>query len=166
MMLLGRFEGSSPFVVTFTVHEPNLPLSDRIDRADELRFVKDGFSWWTALVPPLGFALKRLWWAALAYLVLVSGAVWALKALGVNDDTMAICVLALNIYLGFEVSSIERWFLDNKGWQIIGSVTGRNIADCERRFFESWLPAQPVISATRDAVSKRNGPGWPFGAKA
>lgn len=47
-------------MVTYTVHEPPHPSADRVDRADELRFIKDGFSWLTALVPPLGLAAKGL----------------------------------------------------------------------------------------------------------
>jgi hypothetical protein len=29
---------------------------------------------------------------------------------------------------------------------MLGSVTGRNAAECERRFFETWLPSQPIIA--------------------
>ena len=64
------------------------------------------------------------------------------------------------------VLAIERWFFDNKGWNTIGSVTGRNLAECERRFFEAWLPAQPVISASKSGSGQRGGGGWPFGARA
>lgn len=133
-------------MVTFTVHEPPSPQADRIDRADELRFVRDGFSWITAICPPLGLAMKGLWTAALAYLVFVTAIVAALGALHVNDDLVSIAILALNIYLGFEISTFERWALDNEGWQMVGSVTGNDIADCERRYFETWMPAQPVIA--------------------
>lgn len=149
-------------MATFTVHEPSVAAADRLDRADELKFVKDGFSWATALLPPLGFAMQNLWWAVLAYCVFAGALVAGLTALHVNDDAIALIVLALNFYLGFEASTIENWFLDNKGYSMIGSVTGRNLAECERRFFESWLPSQPVISASK---AGRRG-GWPFGAKA
>ena len=152
-------------MATFTVHEPSQPQADRVDRADELRFVKDGFSWVTAICPPLGFAMKGLWTAALAYIVFVSVAVAGLMALNVGSDALTLILMALNIYLGFEASTLERWSLDNDGWRMIGTVMGRNIAECERRFFESWLPSQPVITAS-PATSKRGGTiGWPSGAK-
>ena len=39
-------------MLTFTVHEPPNPPADRIERADKLVFVKDGFSWMAALFAP------------------------------------------------------------------------------------------------------------------
>jgi hypothetical protein len=51
-------------------------------------------------------------------------------------------------------------------------VTGKSIEDCERRFFETWLPGQPIIadgSANDDpakaAVPRRGSRFWPFGAR-
>ena len=152
-------------VATFTVHEPLQPQADRVDRADELRFVKDGFSWMTAICPPLGFALKGLWTPALAYLVFVSVAIAGLMSLKVSADVVTLLLLALNVYLGFEASSLERWSLDNDGWRMISTVTGRNIVECERRFFETWLPAQPVISAPPQNPKRGGMTGWPSGAK-
>lgn len=154
-------------MIAYTVHEPELPPADRLDRAEELRFVKDGFSWVTALFPPLGFAARQLWWAVLAYIGVVALVTATLNALHFNADLITLVVLALNLYLGFEASTIERWFLDQQGWTTIGSVTGRSRADCERRFFENWLPGQPVITAsTKLGGSLRGSGGWPFGAKA
>ena len=131
---------------TYTVHEPPEPGADRIDRASELKFVKDGFAWLTALFPPLGLALSRLWLPLLAYVVFAGAAVAGLQALGVDPSWLALLIAALHIYLGFEHSTLERWVLDNAGWQTLGSVTGKSLAECERRFFESWLPAQPMIA--------------------
>ncbi len=158
-------------MVTFTVHEPSNPEADRLDRADELQFVKDGFSWMTALCPPLGYAANSLWLPALAYLVLLSAAVAGFVALGGSEALAGIFVLALNVYLGFELSSLKRWSLDNSGWSLLGTVTGRSLAECERRFFESWLPAQPIIKTTTTSAAagqdpRRAGSGWPFGTKA
>ena len=54
-------------MLTFTVHEPPNPPADRIERADKLVFVKDGFSWMAALFAPLWMLVHRLWWALLGY---------------------------------------------------------------------------------------------------
>jgi len=152
-------------VVTYTVHEPPQPASDRIDRADELRFVRDGFSWWTALFPPLGFAMKKLWLPLVIYLAAAATLLAALTWMGADATTQTIIFSALALYLGFEVSSIERLMLDRAGWTTLGAVTGRNIADCERRFFETWLPSQPVISAKKEAGSASRSP-WALGGRA
>ena len=168
--MFGSREGSLNSVVTYTVHEPASPQPDRLDRADELQFVKDGFSWITALFPPLGYAANSLWLPALAYLVFVSALAWALAKLGISETQISLFVIALNIYLAFELSTLKRWSLDNSGWTTLGTVSGRNLAECERRFLETWLPAQPIIQGNKptahaDSDSRRT-IGWPFGAKA
>jgi hypothetical protein len=146
---------------TYTVHEPPEPDADRIDRASELLFVKDGFSWLTALFPPLGLAASRLWLPLLAYVVFAGVTVAGLHKIGVNPAVMTILILAVHIYLGFEHATLQRWILDNAGWQMLGSVTGKSLDDCERRFFETWLPDQPVIStATNKPVAGAQALTW------
>ena len=107
-------------MVTYTVHEPPSPEADRLDRADDLQFVRDGFSWTTALLPPLGLGLNRLWLAAIGYVILVSLAVWLLQMSGLPNSQIGIAVTAFNIYLGFEISTLKRWMLDRKNWQALG----------------------------------------------
>ncbi len=166
----------SAAVVTYTVHEPPETAADRVDRASDLLFVKDGFHWLTALCPPFGMLIKRLWLELLGYVLIVSAIAGLLGWIGINASWIALLVMAFNFYLGFEVSSLERSHLDRNGWRTLGSVTGRNLAECERRFFETWLPDQPIITAAKShplhaspgltGLSGRPGGGWPFGAKA
>lgn len=161
-------------MVTYTVHEPPTPEADRIDRGVELEFVKDGFSWLTAICPPLGFIANGLWLFAVAYLVAATALAWGLAALKVDAQWISLLFIMLGIYLGFEISTLKRWMLEQTGWQTLGVVTGRSIEDCERRFFESWLPAQPIISARAPgevglppaAPPRRGSRFWPFGARA
>jgi hypothetical protein len=159
-------------VVTYTVHEPPDPGSDRVDRGVELEFVKDGFSWLTAICPPIGFLANGLWLFALAYLVGAGALGWALNALKLGPQMTGVVFLIINIYLGFEISTLKRWMLEQTGWQALGVVTGKSIAECERRFFESWLPAQPIIagetagqlgSSVPPATVRRGSRFWPFG---
>jgi hypothetical protein len=160
-------------VVTYTVHEPPVPEADRVDRGSELEFVKDGFSWLTAICPPLGFLANGLWLLAIAYLVAASLLGYVLNAMKVDPNLTGLLFLMFNIYLGFEVSTLKRWMLEQTGWQTLGVVTGKSIAECERRFFESWLPSQPILTAGTPGASVRDGAAprrgsrfWPFGSKA
>jgi uncharacterized protein DUF2628 len=161
-------------VVTFTVHEPPAPGSDRMDRGTELEFVKDGFSWLTAIFPPFGLLANGLWPFAIAYLAIASAFGWAMTALKVDDEWTSLVIFMVNIYLGFEVSTLKRWMLERRGWQTLGVVTGSSIAECERRFFGSWLPGQPIISSGKPGAPgpasvpqvPRGSRFWPFGAGA
>jgi hypothetical protein len=132
---------------TFTVHEQPQPPADRIDRAEALVFVKDGFTWSAALFAPIWLIVHRLWWPLLGYIIL--NALFELVRWGTNVDPgwVTLAGLALHVLLGFEAGTIRRWALERKGWHFVGSVSGRRTGECERRFFEEWLPGQPMIAS-------------------
>ena len=51
--------------------------------------------------------------------------------------------------------------LEQRGWVHAGSVMGASEPECERRFFENWLPTQaplryhPSVATTPHAVAQR-----------
>lgn len=133
-------------MLTYTVHEPTNPPSDRIDRAEGLVFVKDGFSWAAALFAPIWLLLHRMWWPLLGYIVL-SGLFELIRwGTNVGSDWITLAVIGLHLLIGFEADTLRRWTLDRSGARTLGSVSGRNADECERRFFEEWLPGQPLIA--------------------
>ena len=132
-------------MLTYTVHEPPDAPSDRIDRAERLVFVKDGFSWTAAVFTPIWLIVHRLWWPLLGYILLsvLCGGLGSLFDSGWGT----LATLALHLLIGLEADTLRRWGLERRGWRTAGSVTGRTADECERRFFDMWLPAQPVIAA-------------------
>ena len=46
-------------MIVYTVHEPGIPAKSLDERADEVVFVKEGFTWWGFLFAPLLAALQR-----------------------------------------------------------------------------------------------------------
>jgi uncharacterized protein DUF2628 len=126
---------------TYTVHEPPNAPAGRIERAEGLVFVKDGFSWMAALFTPVWLIVYRLWLPLVGYVAFMV----LLGGLGnlVGTGWTGLASLALNLLIGFEASVLRRWGLDRRGWRSVGSVSGRTAEECERRFFELWLPAQP-----------------------
>lgn len=148
---------------TYTVYEAPNPAADRVDRAEALVFVKDGFTWGAALFAGLWMLLYRLWWALLGYVLLLAALQLAGTVLKIDQQWIGLASLGLNILIGFEAEGLRRWALERRGWTNVGSATGKTLADCERRFFESWLPAQPIIAAPSGSL--RAGPaagrrGW------
>ncbi len=142
-------------MIVFTVHEPPNPPTDRIDRAEKLEFVRDGFTPLAAAIPPLWLALNKLWVALLIYALVATAISLVLKSVGVDPSLITLINLAANIVIGFEADSIKRWTLGRRGWDEVGTVTGKNRAECERRFFEGWLVQQPLLRAsTGDRASR------------
>jgi len=131
-------------MLSYTVHEPPHAPSDRIDRAEGLVFVKDGFSWTAALFAPVWMIVHRLWLPLLGYL-LIDALMIGLGSLFESSMT-TLATLALHLLIGLEADTLRRWGLERRGWSTIGSVTGRTADECERRFFDMWLPAQPIVA--------------------
>jgi hypothetical protein len=133
-------------MLTFTVHEPPNPPADRIDRAERLAFVRDGFSWTAALFTPIWLLAHRLWWPFLIYSVGGVAIELLEEQLQFHPGWTALAAVAVSLLIGFEAGTLRRWSLARRGWSTIGAVSGRSAEDCERRWFEMWLPTQPVLA--------------------
>lgn len=131
---------------TYTVHEPRDGPSDRLERAEQLVFVRDGFSWSAALLAPLWMIANRLWLALLCYLAFLVGSQLLLSVLGLAQQAGGWTVIALHLLIGFEGDAIRRWTLRRRGYALVGSVSGRTRDECERRFFDDWLKDRPYVS--------------------
>jgi Protein of unknown function (DUF2628) len=145
---------------TYTVHEGPAPPSDRMDRADALQFIKDGFSFPAFVAGPMWLLAHKLWLGVFAYGVAAIAILVANAWLGLPDVAALAAFVGLHLLIGFEADSIERADLDQKGWSSIGSVSGTSALECERRFFETWLPRQPIL-ATKQAPHQTPAPTSP-----
>jgi hypothetical protein len=148
---------------TYTIHERPDPAADRVDRAEGLVFVKDGFSWAAALFAPIWLVVHRLWWPLLGYVV-VGGAFQLVQlTLAFDKRWLGLAVLALHLLIGLEADTLRRWALERHGWRTVGTVSGKTAAECERRFFDAWLPAQPILAATTQSRPSGGGGWWRVG---
>lgn len=131
-------------VVAYTVHEPPNPPADRLDRAERLVFVKDGFNWTAAVLAPVWMIANRLWLGLAAY----TAAMVVLIAILIvaPPEWIALAIAVVHIVVGYEADQMQRHRLETTGHSLLGTVIGRNESDCERRFIEKWLPAQPILA--------------------
>jgi Protein of unknown function (DUF2628) len=137
---------------SFSVHEAPHPAADRIDRAEALEFVPDGFLKKAFLLPPLWLASRGVWVGVLAYAaaaVAILSVAWALML-----PTLITLLLFVGLHLIFasECDEMLRSHLTARGWTMIGQVTGTGRLDCERRFYDQWLPTAPVMQPTAPVV--------------
>lgn len=133
-------------VAVYSIHEPPNSLPDRLDRAEQMLFIKEGFSWGAAVLPPVWLASRSAWGALALYLAVAAGLCGALTALGFGPNWITLALLALNAFVGFEATNLQRWALDRAGWTDHGTVSGRTQEDCERRFFDIWLTGSPAYA--------------------
>ncbi|MEQ1648689.1 MAG: DUF2628 domain-containing protein [Hyphomicrobiaceae bacterium] len=137
---------------SYTVHEAPVPTSDRIERAEALRFVRDGFSWQAFLWAPGWLVEHKIWTGLLGYLVSL-GAIAGLDWLfDLPTIVTALLVLAVHLVIGSEADEMERAQLNARDWTTVGQVTGTGPLDCERRFFDRWLSSVPMTLSSGGAV--------------
>ena len=130
---------------TFTVYEPPKAAADRLDRAESLVFIKEGFTWSAAAFAPLWLLANKLWLGFGAYLAAIALIKTGAWLIGAGPAGINAALIALHLLIGLEADNIKRWTLEWQGWQQAGTVNGRNAEECERRFFDDWLPRQPLI---------------------
>lgn len=129
----------------YTVHEPPETPADRFDRAESLVFVREGFSIWAAAFTPFWLLANRMWLILIGYVVTIGGLKVGLDAFGIRSQPIGLMTSVLHLLIGLEADTLRRWTLERAGWRMLGSVTGRNVDECERRFFDAWLPEQRVV---------------------
>jgi hypothetical protein len=147
-------------VLSFVVYEPPHPPADRLERATNLVFVKDGFSWPAALFTPLWLLGHRLWWPLLGYLAAVGLVTQATPVVALQRSWVSLALAGLSFLIGLEAAPLRMWSLSRRGFSILGPATGRTTAECERRFISAWLPSQPALDLGADAAARRRGRWW------
>jgi hypothetical protein len=135
-------------LVVYTAYEPSRVSRDRIERATQIVFVKDGFTWLAAIAPAIWFLIKGLWLELILFLVGATALTWGVEAAGADSAIAGVLLLIVQIVLGFEAGAVQGAALERRGWRLVGTVTGHNQDDCERRFFETWQPSEPAQPTT------------------
>ncbi|MBO0718099.1 MAG: DUF2628 domain-containing protein [Rhizobiales bacterium] len=128
----------------YTVHQP--PLHSVAAAAEPYRFVfvRDGFSWWAFLLTPFWMLRHRLWLTLVVYLLVSAALDVGLRALGGSAFTMVLAGLLISLLAGLEASTLRRFKLARRHWRNLGVVTGDDVEDAERRFYDAWIRQAPA----------------------
>jgi hypothetical protein len=123
----------------YTVHEPPLRAADAAPDPERFIFVRDGFYFWAFLFSVLWMLWHRMWLALLAYVVAAAGMETALRYAGVSSFLVGIVGLLISLLVGIEGATLRRFALARRGWKNVGVVSGDDLEDAERRFFDAWV---------------------------
>jgi len=118
-------------------------------RAEQLAFVKEGFSWPALLVPGLWLLFQRLWLELVLFVVLFVVLGWLL---GQSDQGKALfswVSLGIVVLFAAEANDLRRAALERRGWREVGVAIGQSREAAEFSFFRSWLPEQERSSRDR-----------------
>jgi Protein of unknown function (DUF2628) len=148
----------------YTVHQP--PLGSGATAAEPYRFVfvRDGFSWWAFLLTPLWMLWHRLWLALLIYLLVAAAVDAGLHALGASMVMLVLAGLLISLLAGLEAGTLRRFKLARRHWRNVGVVTGDDLEDAERRFFDAWVRQAPARRPAAPNGAVTSGPATPGAA--
>ncbi|WP_063301695.1 DUF2628 domain-containing protein [Pseudovibrio sp. WM33] len=143
--------------VYYVMTEPGVSLDHLKDEdARNIKFVKDGFSWWAMLFPLLWSLYNRMWLVFLGYLAAIIALVFIAEAFG--STTGGFITVLATLFFAMEAGFLKSWSLRRKNWQTVGFITAANLDEAEIRFFdrvsktksEVWLPQGPMAPQTSD----------------
>jgi Protein of unknown function (DUF2628) len=114
--------------------------------ADPVRFVfvRDGFYVWAFLLTPFWMAWHRLWLVLVGYIVGMAVLDGLLRFVGASAGVIAFIGVLISLLIGLEASPLRRLTLRRRGWRNVGLVSGHDVEDAERRFFDTWVRRAPV----------------------
>jgi Protein of unknown function (DUF2628) len=125
----------------YTVHEPPLRATEVLPDPERFVFARDGFYFWAFLLTPLWMIRYRMWLVLVVYVVVAVGLENALYYAGVGTAGIVLVELLLALLIGFEAGTLRRFSLARRGWKNVGVVSGDDLEDAERRFFDAWMHA-------------------------
>jgi hypothetical protein len=152
----------------YTVHEPPLRAGAAAPDVERIAFVRDGFSWWAFLFAPLWMLRHRMWLVLIGYVVIAAAIEIPVKMSGAPALATSLIGILLGFLVGLEAGTLRRFTLNRRGWKNLGIVSGDDLEDAERRFFDAWLrrthspsngPHAPMSGPVSAATNRRGPPG-------
>jgi hypothetical protein len=118
----------------YTVHQPSAS-----PEAERIVFVRDGFSSWAFLFAPLWMLWHRMWLVLAGYIAIAVVLGTLAIALEASLGADLVIGLLISLLIGLEASTLRRFTLRRRGWVSAGIVSGDDVEEAERRFFDAWL---------------------------
>jgi Protein of unknown function (DUF2628) len=117
-------------------------------------FIREGFSWWAFVLPPL-WALYHRHFVLAAILVLATVVLDQLAKTLPNAMVWSVAMQFLfAVVIGFNAASLRKFFLQARHFRVISAVTADNSSEAEIRFFASLpSPNSPNLTPSRFQAS-------------
>ena len=121
------------------------------DDPETAELVHEGVTVGAYAVPVLWMLYHRMWTPALLLVFGQLAVTGLLDAAGAPYILTLAASLGINLLVGLNASDLRRLALDWRGYEEIATVSGRNLQDAERRFFDLYDVGVPAKSETTTA---------------
>ena len=127
---------------------------NRAQGDEQTVILRDGFSFFAYLFPPVWFLLHRLWFEAL-FSALLLGLAALVAETGQLGFAGPLPGLALCLFCGLESGNLRLHHFERKGFRLAAALEARNLAEAEEIFFSKTPVATrtPVNSVRSDTAT-------------
>ncbi len=139
----------------YTVHEPPLRAADASPDPERFAFVRDGFSVWAFLFAALWMLWHRMWLVLVVYVVVAAGVETAMHYANVSSLLTSLAAVLLSLLVGIEAGTLRRFTLARCGWKNVAVISGDNLEEAERRFFDAWVREAPLKRSEPPTIAPR-----------
>lgn len=136
-------------MAVYTVHEPagGMPAS-LAERLDQVRMIKDGFSWPAFILGPFWLARHRLWKPLAIWLGAVLGLSLVMSLIWGADGIGTWIWLGAALILGFEAGELRRSGLEEQGYRQVTTISGASEEECEIKLAHLAATVTPPAQET------------------
>ncbi len=103
---------------------------------ESAELVREGFYVFAFALPLFWMLYHRLWLPALVAVMLI--AIGILQTAGSSEIVLGAISLGIQLVVALNAADLRRWGLGLRGYDEAATVTGRNVQDAERRFFDEY----------------------------
>lgn len=142
-------------MTAYAIYEPPEAARDLAESADQLVFVKEGFSWPALFVPMLWLIYQRMWIELMLLVLLLVLVGWIFGTGDSNAMLLRIVNIGIVVMFAFEANDLLGAALERRGYRYAGVALGPDRQSAELSFFRSWLPEQDRVEPTPRAAAPR-----------
>jgi hypothetical protein len=121
----------------FAVLQPPERHRSAGEHTDRFIFLRERFSLGAFVFGPLWMIWRRLWVVLIIYLVVAGLITYGLQAVGIGGLTIALIFGFIQLLIGLEATTLQRWTRVRHGWRDCDVVIADDLEMAERRFFDS-----------------------------
>jgi len=122
---------------TYRIYAPSSSDPTSLNPAENVKFVKEGYSFLAAIFGPFWLLAKQMWFEALGYFAGLIIVLNILSFFGLNEIGSTALLYLVSAIFGLFANDIEAQHLEQKGYDMAAIVTGSSYELCEAKYFQS-----------------------------
>jgi len=129
----------------WTVFEPAADEASTTRWAEDVTFVREGFSWAALFFAPIVLLRHRLWLALIGYFLIQGALAATLFSLDTGSNAFVLFALT-HVAVALMLPDLRRGKLYFRGYEESGAVVATSLEQAEQRYFESRLSGKPAAT--------------------